>query len=1128
MMDVVTIEQISHNNNNNKANHPAVVSVEQQYQHRRRQQEVEKINPNDCQFTSSLTTEYSNDEKGISGARGVMFTIKPSINMELLTLEFNVHMPAPSDEDRIDRGIKIWFKKGGFTGFVNNPLEWNIIVDTDVLLLLRDEDKGGAMIPLANYPTQALEAQQEYSFYLHFQDPQLLKITNAGDEFSIGEDAESNADMSTFVGAFLKQEGLPFPDAPGGPAKFQGVLHYTTAVQPCQKYVITSTVDLWFAVNSYPTDDYLQKINEAVDGAVPDLMLVHSKLIQYSSNYLLKYISARTFVLVQGKTGRVCPSNYKTCSIVASTLTFSHLPLLEPGTLQVQILSDSETFGKSVKSKVGGDVFYLGEAALVEEDFVFTFKGGNNYEPFNQVQQAFFERITTQFLNRASNSPIYATKVISIRGTNRQRQLLRGQRNLNTIPSEVTATLYSNGLVTKEDLRTHVLQATISHAKTYVGTFLAQQLRPGTIQSNGAEIFAGITGITVGLRPDLSWTDAPTFSPTESDERGGIYADGFELKRNENENIWTYLILGIVCLIIVLIMAFIYYRNYYAKEKQSKTDEGEDSSNDEGKDVNNKEEDSNDKDGNEKDKALQQADGNDQQSSLLDGEAPPQSKKGGSLILEDRPSDGDDDDKNPSSDETLSRKKSDEGWKQRQPPKRGQSNEGKLQKQKSDGRLGAEKQASFRRQPPDSGRSLDNNFPNQRSKRNLGLGSQSSNRNLSSRSLVGSQSSFDSVDRKLPNPRPSAADIPLESQSNNRNKAPGGRRIGLKQPSSRRATSSRSIGARKSAPRRARSNEKLKLQKQKSDGCLGVEKQASFRRQPPDSGRSLDNNFPNQRSKRNLGLGSQPSNRNLSVDRKLPNPRPSAADIPLESQSNNRNKTQDSIGGGDERKDCAGDDSLSSDESSEGIEDITPMTLRQKEDNKSPKEQRAQESYPDESAICEDKNAAADVDEGNFETANPKQEDEHSSSHESDLNNGENDADGVGKKRKTEKKTIKNKKGVKIPAKKTVKKTRSNPNLLRALGHSNEELSPEESSCGLNRDRSVVEEKKTEKNERKGKDKTKSKKKKKMKDSEKLNKSLSDVELEVSNDAKSKLKQQRKERRERMKTAMRQLHVEQE
>jgi hypothetical protein len=238
---------------------------------------------------------------------------------------------------------------------------------------------------------------------------------------------------------------------------------------------------------------------------------------------------------------------------------------------------DSDEIGKSVTTQSDIKVKYVGDP-IVHEDFVFSFKGTSGNSAFNSAQARYFERVTTKFLNLFLEPPIYQTEVIEtlVEDSYGERRLaygLRGSRQLQ-VPSEVVATIYGSGVVS--DLRTNVLQAMISNSDRYITDLTLQHLRPGEINAEDAgALFNDISGITVGLKPDVSISndDGPAVEVASDDSEFG---KGLNLKRGENESIWKYLILGVVGLVILCVMSIIISNICTSKRKKKKKQKAKD------------------------------------------------------------------------------------------------------------------------------------------------------------------------------------------------------------------------------------------------------------------------------------------------------------------------------------------------------------------------------------------------------------------------------------------------------------------------------------------------------------------------------------------------------------------------
>jgi hypothetical protein len=212
-----------------------------------------------------------------------MFSIQASSDLEILTLEFNAYSEAEN------LGVRAYYREGDFSGATNDPLQWTMLADTVAVLA---PDSKGAIIPAVDFKAVSLQSGVNYSIYLHLQTASTLRTERTG--IQIGEVSESNGMLQTNVGVGLT-EG-PFPDTLADPVQFEGVIHYRT-LQPCKEVLMTTDVDLLFAIDSDPEQEVMDGINEEVDGAVSALLVLNPNLLEYKTQYMLEYVGTVSKVL---------------------------------------------------------------------------------------------------------------------------------------------------------------------------------------------------------------------------------------------------------------------------------------------------------------------------------------------------------------------------------------------------------------------------------------------------------------------------------------------------------------------------------------------------------------------------------------------------------------------------------------------------------------------------------------------------------------------------------------------------------------------------------------------------------------------------------------------------------------
>lgn len=245
----------------------------------RRADEVEKIGQDDCLFTTSVKTPYS----GWESATGTMFTLVPSMAMDILTFEFD------ATDYSTDLRTQVYYKPGDFSGATSDASQWTLLANTVAQF---DPDGVGAIIPASDFTTASLNAGESYSFYLHFLGGNnVLKFTPASN--LIGQDfyTDESSAMTLQVGVALT-EG-PFPSKFSEPAEFGGRIHYRT-VQHCDSARSLTVVELEFAVDAEPVAELIADLSEAVQKAIDATVILDTELVKYSKFHSMEIVGVES------------------------------------------------------------------------------------------------------------------------------------------------------------------------------------------------------------------------------------------------------------------------------------------------------------------------------------------------------------------------------------------------------------------------------------------------------------------------------------------------------------------------------------------------------------------------------------------------------------------------------------------------------------------------------------------------------------------------------------------------------------------------------------------------------------------------------------------------------------------
>ena len=249
---------------------------------------MEQLGDEDCRLTTKLETTY----RGSQGAHGSMFSIlATNETVEILTFEFDYAESAD------DFQVQVYYRRGGFLNVTNQTSEWTQMADTTALPA---PDNIGAIIPANNVQPVTVEAGELYSFYLAFKTDQTLRVGPSPLQQPVGAPWKNDDRLQVQVGIAL--ESGPFPNEAGAPtATFRGIVHYKT-VKKCVDARTTTDVTLDFAVAADPTEQVIDDMNQAIEGAVTALLILNPNLIRYKKFHDLEVVGATSGF--QGRSGK--------------------------------------------------------------------------------------------------------------------------------------------------------------------------------------------------------------------------------------------------------------------------------------------------------------------------------------------------------------------------------------------------------------------------------------------------------------------------------------------------------------------------------------------------------------------------------------------------------------------------------------------------------------------------------------------------------------------------------------------------------------------------------------------------------------------------------------------------------
>ena len=245
-------------------------------QQHRRQDEVERFGNLDCRLTTSMVTPY----QGRNTAKGTMFTVDVKEPIDLLGLEFDAYDYDVDGVVLADLSVEVFYRQGDYSGVTSDPSQWIELTNSEMYLEPNGE---GAIIPSQNFNSVTLEAGSTYSFYLSFQTSGVLKIQNS--KKMIGDIYERDDALDLMVGVSL--DDGPFPESFYQPADFGGRLHYRS-LRSCTRALTTTNVELQFAINNDPEEEYMNALATAVENAMSALSILNPDLVRYTQNHLLE------------------------------------------------------------------------------------------------------------------------------------------------------------------------------------------------------------------------------------------------------------------------------------------------------------------------------------------------------------------------------------------------------------------------------------------------------------------------------------------------------------------------------------------------------------------------------------------------------------------------------------------------------------------------------------------------------------------------------------------------------------------------------------------------------------------------------------------------------------------------
>jgi hypothetical protein len=239
----------------------------------------------ECTMITALNTTYNHDERN-SPYVGIMFEIFPRMDLELLTIEFDVRIPE--DERDVDLSVEVYTMPGSFEILKAYESDrWTLVTETKAALL---PGGGGAIIPAQAFNALAISARERRSFYVTMKKPYLDYNVMALDK--TGELQMRTRELDLLVGVGLNEYKFPGDFDRTLDPQFAGVLHVRSTSKCTATPLLLSTtmVDYDFLLNQKMTATIMSDYNEYMDDAITNLMQTSSALLNYKDNFALKYI----------------------------------------------------------------------------------------------------------------------------------------------------------------------------------------------------------------------------------------------------------------------------------------------------------------------------------------------------------------------------------------------------------------------------------------------------------------------------------------------------------------------------------------------------------------------------------------------------------------------------------------------------------------------------------------------------------------------------------------------------------------------------------------------------------------------------------------------------------------------
>jgi hypothetical protein len=233
-------------------------------------------------------TEY-NDIPEIPPYLGILFSVKARAQpLEILTLELDLRL-----EDDSDTSIEVYTFDGLFQTVFSDESKWTPVANTNVV---RNPQGSGAVIPVADFDTVTLAANERKSFYITMKSP--LIDFKAGAFMRVGTLATENDDLSVYVGSGLTEYKFPSDVDSLLDPQFAGVIHYKRTLEACEVREVT-TITYQFLLKNPLSTSVLDTIATHANQKIDELLREDLDLREVQTVHALAKMADATAIPVE-------------------------------------------------------------------------------------------------------------------------------------------------------------------------------------------------------------------------------------------------------------------------------------------------------------------------------------------------------------------------------------------------------------------------------------------------------------------------------------------------------------------------------------------------------------------------------------------------------------------------------------------------------------------------------------------------------------------------------------------------------------------------------------------------------------------------------------------------------------